>query len=165
MARKGENIYKRKDGRYEGRYIKDYDMQGKSIIGYVYGKTYKDAKEKLLVAKAQVKQRQEHRRLGGQKHVQKQRRRRIFCGRRCRRTARRRSGAHARQQDLGKIAQCGKRAAACGDARGHVGNTQRGDRYRAGHLRDFPAGSAHRDRRAQRRQEHDRQQKRRIACR
>ena len=45
MARKGENIYKRKDGRYEGRYIKDYDMQGKSIIGYVYGKTYKDAKE------------------------------------------------------------------------------------------------------------------------
>lgn len=58
MARKGENIYKRKDGRYEGRYIKDYDMQGKSIIGYVYGKTYKDAKEKLLVAKAQVKQRQ-----------------------------------------------------------------------------------------------------------
>ena len=25
MARKGENIYKRKDGRYEGRYIKAYD--------------------------------------------------------------------------------------------------------------------------------------------
>ena len=58
MSRKGENIYKRKDGRYEGRYIKDYDMQGKSVIGYVYGKTYKEAKEKLLVAKAQVKQRQ-----------------------------------------------------------------------------------------------------------
>ena len=58
MARKGENIYKRKDGRYEGRYIKDYDLQGKGIIGYVYGKTYKDAKEKLLTAKANVKQRQ-----------------------------------------------------------------------------------------------------------
>lgn len=57
MARKGENIYKRKDGRYEGRYIKDYDMQGKSIIGYVYGKTYKEAKEKLLIAKAKVKER------------------------------------------------------------------------------------------------------------
>ena len=55
MARKGENIYKRKDGRYEGRYIKDYDLQGKGIIGYVYGKTYKDAKEKLLTAKANVK--------------------------------------------------------------------------------------------------------------
>lgn len=57
MARKGENIYKRKDGRYEGRYIKDYDLQGKGIIGYVYGKTYKEAKEKLLIAKAKVKQR------------------------------------------------------------------------------------------------------------
>ena len=41
MARKGENIYKRKDGRYEGRYINDYDLQGKGIIGYVYGKTSK----------------------------------------------------------------------------------------------------------------------------
>ena len=57
MARKGENIYKRKDGRYEGRYIKDYDLQGKGIIGYVYGRTYKEAKEKLLIAKAKVKER------------------------------------------------------------------------------------------------------------
>ena len=45
----------RKDGRYEGRYIKDYDVQGKGIMGYVYGKTYKEAKEKLLMAKAKVK--------------------------------------------------------------------------------------------------------------
>lgn len=58
MARKGENIYKRKDGRYEGRYIKDYDVQGKGIMGYVYGKTYKEAKEKLLMAKAKVKEMQ-----------------------------------------------------------------------------------------------------------
>ena len=58
MARKGENIYKRKDGRDEGRYIKDYDLQGKGITGYVYGKTYKEAKEKLLIAKAKVKQQQ-----------------------------------------------------------------------------------------------------------
>lgn len=58
MARKGENIYKRKDGRYEGRYIKDYDLQGKGITGYVYGKSYKEAKEKLLIAKAKVKQQQ-----------------------------------------------------------------------------------------------------------
>lgn len=28
MARRGENIYKRKDGRYEGRYIKYYDISG-----------------------------------------------------------------------------------------------------------------------------------------
>lgn len=58
MARKGENIYKRKDGRYEGRYIKDYDINGKGIIGYIYGKTYKEAKEKLLFAKAKVREKQ-----------------------------------------------------------------------------------------------------------
>ncbi len=58
MARKGENIYKRKDGRYEGRYIKDYDINGRGIIGYIYGKTYKEAKEKLLFAKAKVREKQ-----------------------------------------------------------------------------------------------------------
>ena len=47
MARKGENIYKRKDGRYEGRYIKYYDTDGKPAWGYVYGKTYTETKEKL----------------------------------------------------------------------------------------------------------------------
>ena len=47
MARKGENIYKRKDGRYEGRYIKSYDIDGKPAWGYVYGKTYTETKEKL----------------------------------------------------------------------------------------------------------------------
>ena len=35
MARKGENIYKRKDGRYEGRYIKSYDINGKAVWGYI----------------------------------------------------------------------------------------------------------------------------------
>ena len=29
MARKGRNIYKRKDGRWEGRIILGYDMDGK----------------------------------------------------------------------------------------------------------------------------------------
>ena len=47
MARTGENIYKRKDGRYEGRYIKGYNDEGKAVIGYVYGKTYAEAREKL----------------------------------------------------------------------------------------------------------------------
>lgn len=32
MARRGENIYERKDGRFEGRYIKGYDINGKAII-------------------------------------------------------------------------------------------------------------------------------------
>ena len=54
MARRGENIYERKDGRFEGRYIKGYDINGKAIIGYIYGRSYKEAKEKLAFAKAQV---------------------------------------------------------------------------------------------------------------
>ena len=39
MPKKGENIYKRKDGRWEGRYIRCYDTDGKAKYGYVYGKT------------------------------------------------------------------------------------------------------------------------------
>lgn len=47
MPRKGENIYKRKDGRWEGRYIKSRTQTGKAIYGYVYAKTYRDVKAKL----------------------------------------------------------------------------------------------------------------------
>lgn len=47
MARRGENIYKRKDGRYEGRYIKRYDINGKAVYGYVYARSYTAVKEKL----------------------------------------------------------------------------------------------------------------------
>lgn len=36
MPRKGENIYKRKDGRWEGRYIKSRTPAGKANYGYVY---------------------------------------------------------------------------------------------------------------------------------
>jgi len=50
MARTGENIYKRKDGRWEGRYVKAYDAAGKRIIGYVYAKTYHEVKIKLTYA-------------------------------------------------------------------------------------------------------------------
>lgn len=46
MARKGESIYKRKDGRYEARYIKEYTEQNKAIYGYVYAKTYTAVKKK-----------------------------------------------------------------------------------------------------------------------
>ena len=51
MARKGENIYKRKDGRWEARYIKSHDLSGKSQYGYCYGKTYREAKEKAMAAR------------------------------------------------------------------------------------------------------------------
>ena len=52
MPRKGKNIYKRKDGRWEGRYIKGH-IDSKTLYGYIYGKTYKEVKEKLTLAKAQ----------------------------------------------------------------------------------------------------------------
>lgn len=52
MSKKGENIYKRKDGRWEGRYIRFYDGNGKAKYGYVYGKTYSDVKQRLLEKKA-----------------------------------------------------------------------------------------------------------------
>lgn len=47
MSRKGENIYKRKDGRWEARYIKSRTPAGKAIYGYVYAKTYRVVKAKL----------------------------------------------------------------------------------------------------------------------
>lgn len=50
MPRKGENIYKRKDGRWEGRYIKSKLPTGKTVYGYVYAKTYRDVKAKLYRA-------------------------------------------------------------------------------------------------------------------
>jgi len=55
MPRKGENIYKRKDGRWEGRYIKSRTSDGKSIYGYVYAKTYRDVKKKLHAAAYSIK--------------------------------------------------------------------------------------------------------------
>lgn len=47
MPRKGENIYKRKDGRWEARYIKQRNTDGKALYGYVYAKSYKEVKIKL----------------------------------------------------------------------------------------------------------------------
>ena len=50
MPKTGENIYKRKDGRWEGRYKKEY-VNGKLRYGAVYAKTYRDVKVKLDRAK------------------------------------------------------------------------------------------------------------------
>ena len=52
MPKKGENIYKRKDNRWEARYIKDYTPTGKPKYGYCYAKTYREVKEKVTQAKA-----------------------------------------------------------------------------------------------------------------
>lgn len=50
MARTGENIYKRKDGRWEARYISSYDGNGKAKYKYLYARTYTEVKAKLLNA-------------------------------------------------------------------------------------------------------------------
>lgn len=52
MPRTGENIYKRKDGRWEGRYMKGHKPSGQVIYGYVYAHSYKETKEKLKLASA-----------------------------------------------------------------------------------------------------------------
>ncbi|MDM8195374.1 hypothetical protein QUV98_03455 [Massilimicrobiota timonensis] len=54
MPRKGENIYKRKDGRWEARYIKSHDISGRAKYGYVYGKSYREAKQKQHNALAKL---------------------------------------------------------------------------------------------------------------
>ena len=45
--RKGKNIYKRKDGRWEGRFIADRDASGKAKYRSVYGKSYTECVKKL----------------------------------------------------------------------------------------------------------------------
>lgn len=50
MPRTGENIYKRKDGRWEDRYIKARRASGQAVYGYVYAYSYKEAKAKLKTA-------------------------------------------------------------------------------------------------------------------
>jgi len=45
--RMARNVYHRKDGRFEGRYVKGNDEYGKKQYGSVFGKTYAEVKEKL----------------------------------------------------------------------------------------------------------------------
>ena len=56
MPKKGENIYKRKDGRWEGRYIRARDANNKAQYGYVYGKSYKVVKHELVNRQAFCRQ-------------------------------------------------------------------------------------------------------------
>ena len=56
MARHGENIKKRKDGRWEGRYpVYRKDLQ-KKVYRSVYGRTYQEAREKLASRRQAVKE-------------------------------------------------------------------------------------------------------------
>lgn len=47
MARRGENIYKRKDGRWEGRYKNGVRSDGKAKYSSIYGKSYTEVKSAL----------------------------------------------------------------------------------------------------------------------
>lgn len=51
MARHGENIRKRKDGRWEGRFMIYSSEKGKKIYRSVYAQTYDEVREKLTIQK------------------------------------------------------------------------------------------------------------------
>lgn len=52
MARRGDNIHKRKDGRWEGRYKSGYRENGTVKYSSVYATTYNDCKKKLTEAQS-----------------------------------------------------------------------------------------------------------------
>lgn len=58
MPRRGENIYKRKDGRWEGRYIADRKPDGRARYRSVYGATYSEVRQKLTVQREETQKRQ-----------------------------------------------------------------------------------------------------------
>lgn len=58
--RTGENIFKRKDGRWEARYHKGRSASGGILYGYCYGKTYTEAKQNVEYAKRNFENTETH---------------------------------------------------------------------------------------------------------
>lgn len=56
MPRRGENIHKRKDGRWEGRFLSTRKSNGERSYQSVYGKTYQEVKRKLYEKKMMAEQ-------------------------------------------------------------------------------------------------------------
>lgn len=54
MSKVGENIYRRKDGRWEGRFISGRKPDGRAKYTYAYGRTRREAKEKLEKRKLMI---------------------------------------------------------------------------------------------------------------
>lgn len=54
MSRRGDNIHKRSDGRWEGRYISGRNEQGKAIYRSVYARNFADCYEKLKLARCDL---------------------------------------------------------------------------------------------------------------
>lgn len=54
MCRHGENIYLRKDGRYEGRYVVGRKPNGATKFGYIFGRQFADVRRRLIAKKAEL---------------------------------------------------------------------------------------------------------------
>lgn len=54
MPKIGKNIYKRRDGRWEGRYIKEYSDSGKARYGYLYARSYHELQQKMCDVQSQT---------------------------------------------------------------------------------------------------------------
>lgn len=55
MPRTGKNIYKRKDGRWEGRYIASRDENGKAKYACVYGKSEHEVEAMMIEKRAEIR--------------------------------------------------------------------------------------------------------------
>ena len=58
MPKRGENIYKRKDGRWEGRYIMGRKPDGKAAYRSIYGTSYTEVRQKLLSCREENRKQQ-----------------------------------------------------------------------------------------------------------
>jgi len=58
MPKRGENIYKRKDGRWEGRYITGRKPDGKAAYRSIYGTSYTEVRQKLLSCREENRKQQ-----------------------------------------------------------------------------------------------------------
>lgn len=56
MSKRGDNIHKRKDGRWEGRYQKGRKPDGAIIYGSIYAKSYREVKMKLSEVSKEIPQ-------------------------------------------------------------------------------------------------------------
>ena len=74
MSKRGENIFKRADDRWEARYVKGREVSGKIKYGFCYGRTYGEAKEKAARCRAALLLDQPLSGSGGRKRLG------AFCG-------------------------------------------------------------------------------------
>ena len=64
MPRTGENIYKRKDGRWEGRYPIGRRPNGRLHYGYIYGRTLSEVRNRLIPLRKKVARMNHYKRVG-----------------------------------------------------------------------------------------------------